>query len=558
MGTLRIHPSQALPIIICYISSYYVWLVAFAENEKWLLFGANTFQVLAPLLAALFLVHPIIKSTGLQLVYWVLLLMSCLSYFLGQAFWNFYELVIGVYTPFPGWADVFYLLKGVFLLLALLLQLKLHFSKVDTIYNLLGIVSIITIILFFSLEYIIRPMLVGANSWVEIFFFFVYPLFDIAVLFMVLAINFYTTITKQVKIFLLGIFVFTVSHVLYTLLLISGFYKTGSFIDPLFSLGLLLVGASGFYDQRIQKPPPKKSPLVQRLFYPVVLGVFLIIWLIVHNVTRSTIDFVDIGIFIVLVLLSIRIILSRIENEKLLNNKLEELALARELQEKTLPLPIDDLFISISSYYKPSEELSGDLYTWYKIDEQQYGVLILDVMGHGVSSSLVSMSIKSLTQGVITRVKDPYLVMKELSRHMLQMFSTNENSYYFTAVYLLIDIETKTITYVNAGHPTLLWKEEDETVVQLPSTCPPIGIIENSLIVSDVIRFKKKGRLMLYTDGFLERIQGTPKQQIAYLGEILQKSHKQDIEEYKESLLSTYDSRVNEDDSCLVIVDIKK
>jgi sigma-B regulation protein RsbU (phosphoserine phosphatase) len=66
-----------------------------------------------------------------------------------------------------------------------------------------------------------------------------------------------------------------------------------------------------------------------------------------------------------------------------------------------------------SMFGTPSEQLSGDMYCYYQIDQDSYGVFILDVMGHGVSSSLVSMSIRSLLYRLITMLTDPILVINE-------------------------------------------------------------------------------------------------------------------------------------------------
>ena len=58
------------------------------------------------------------------------------------------------------------------------------------------------------------------------------------------------------------------------------------------------------------------------------------------------------------------------------------------------------------------------MYYWYKIDENRYGIILLDVMGHGVSASLVCMFISSVLRETIKSLIDPELVMKDLNKYM--------------------------------------------------------------------------------------------------------------------------------------------
>lgn len=247
----------------------------------------------------------------------------------------------------------------------------------------------------------------------------------------------------------------------------------------------------------------------------------------------------------------------RKENADLLKLKLTELHLARTVQEKSLPLPIHNERVNITSFYKASEELSGDLYYWFKTGKGQYGIFIMDVMGHGVSSSIISVSIKSYLQGVLGRVSEPINVMKELSDHMNSMFEGSENPFYFTAIYLLVDTKQKKILYVNAGHPSGLWQVKGEPLVPIASTCPPIGLGADLPIISEEISFEGKGRLLLYTDGFMEGISDNPRVQLKVMEEILVSNQEKDIEEVKNRLLTKCKSHQRQpDDSCLLVIDI--
>ncbi|MGI8383955.1 SpoIIE family protein phosphatase [Robertmurraya sp. P23] len=275
-----------------------------------------------------------------------------------------------------------------------------------------------------------------------------------------------------------------------------------------------------------------------------------------HFSVRS--DFLLLAIIVMTVIIvGITYSVFRKENEDFLKLKLKELHLARKVQEKSLPLPIHNERVNITSFYKASEELSGDLYYWLKTDKDQYGIFIMDVMGHGVSSSIISMSIKSYLQGVLGRISEPINVMKELSNHMNSMFEGSENPFYFTAIYLLVDTKQKRIRYVNAGHPSGLWQVKGKPVVPIASTCPPIGLVADLPIISDEISFEGQGRLVLYTDGFMVGISDDPRVQLRVMEEILVSNQEKDIEEAKNQLLIEYKNHPRQpDDTCLLVIDI--
>jgi sigma-B regulation protein RsbU (phosphoserine phosphatase) len=66
-----------------------------------------------------------------------------------------------------------------------------------------------------------------------------------------------------------------------------------------------------------------------------------------------------------------------------------ELELSKQVQRSVLSGPIRNRSIEIEAAYRPSSELAGDYYAWFRMDASRYGVILLDMMGHGISSSLV-------------------------------------------------------------------------------------------------------------------------------------------------------------------------
>lgn len=185
---------------------------------------------------------------------------------------------------------------------------------------------------------------------------------------------------------------------------------------------------------------------------------------------------------------------------------LQDLQLAKQVQKSVLSKPIRTEEIEIDAFYLPSEALGGDMYAWYEIDRHRYGIILLDVVGHGVAASLISMSIRSLLRGLITRLVCPEMVMKELNRHMRNLYHHEDysNDHFFTAIYCLIDTRNRVIEYCNAGHPCGLLVTEDGEITRLNEGTVPIGLLQKLPIQKHRLKLAKHCRLLLFTDGIME------------------------------------------------------
>lgn len=183
-----------------------------------------------------------------------------------------------------------------------------------------------------------------------------------------------------------------------------------------------------------------------------------------------------------------------------------ELELAKQVQVSVLSQPIDDKNITIDALYQPSYKLAGDFYAWYKINGKQYGIIILDMMGHGVSSSLVCMFISSVIQDKIKNLSDPEKVITELNHYMNRLQMKDDLiQYYFTAIYLVLDTKEKTIQYVNAGHPPGLVFVDDQ-VEQLKQSCCAVGLFEKIDIIKGQMEYENTVQMVLFTDGLTEHL----------------------------------------------------
>jgi serine phosphatase RsbU (regulator of sigma subunit) len=242
----------------------------------------------------------------------------------------------------------------------------------------------------------------------------------------------------------------------------------------------------------------------------------------------------------------------RKENDRRIQNELD---LARQVQRSMLSGPLQEKDVNISAVYRPTFELAGDFYAWYQISPNQYGVILLDMMGHGISSSLVGMYIYSALKDTITAIADPEKVIKELNTRMIQLHTPNSlMNYYFTAIYFVLDTKKQTIEYVNAGHPTGIAIVDQEVKLLTEGSCA-LGFFEEIEVTKGVIPYQQGARILLFTDGLSEWLEEKYEDAMDQLISALQKEDNTDPAVLLHQLQPGWEL-VNppKDDMCMVLI----
>lgn len=239
------------------------------------------------------------------------------------------------------------------------------------------------------------------------------------------------------------------------------------------------------------------------------------------------------------------------EQEENLRNELD---LATQVQRNLLSSPLREEHIKIEASYLPSFKLAGDMYYWYKIDENRYGIILLDVMGHGVSASLVCMFISSVLRETIKCLIDPELVIKDLNKYMTLLHNENDNiPYYFTAIYLVVNTEDRTIEYVNAGHPSGYVLVDEVNVVELNRGSCAVGFFDEIKVEKTVIPFEKNAQIVLFTDGVLEAIASDEFEAEEKLRTFTERKWGE-LEEEIEGFYKEEQKEAQSDDMCLIMI----
>ncbi len=180
-----------------------------------------------------------------------------------------------------------------------------------------------------------------------------------------------------------------------------------------------------------------------------------------------------------------------------------ELEAAKKIQQYIIPDDFNFInYPSISGIYRPIEDIGGDFFDCYKIDENRTAFLIADVTGHGIPAALTMTMSKMLFSIYAEKFPNTASLLTEIN---LQLRGTLLDMQYITAFYLIYDKASNSLTYSNAGHTRpLYYKSSKNQIIALDSFGWFIGISDKTEYEEKKITVGDGDRLCLYTDGITE------------------------------------------------------
>ncbi len=197
-----------------------------------------------------------------------------------------------------------------------------------------------------------------------------------------------------------------------------------------------------------------------------------------------------------------------------------ELLVARQLQEHLMAIGFDSQpmyarsgkmwKLEASYLYTPSHHLAGDFFYLIPISENRLGILICDVMGHGIKAALVTMLIRGLMLETPVLLTEPEKVMKHLNDSLVKLAEDPEFPRFVTALYTVIDLNTGNVRLANAGHPAPIWRVEDTSgshfeLCPVENIGPALGLLPDEIFKGSQFELTEKTELLFYTDGIIEQ-----------------------------------------------------
>jgi serine phosphatase RsbU (regulator of sigma subunit)/anti-sigma regulatory factor (Ser/Thr protein kinase) len=186
-----------------------------------------------------------------------------------------------------------------------------------------------------------------------------------------------------------------------------------------------------------------------------------------------------------------------------------ELQLAQEIQNALLPKSVPRLEgFDIDAAYRAALEVGGDYYDFFEVDENSIGIVVADVSGKGIGSSMVMTMIRTSMRLESRGNKRASDVLNKVNRTSM---GDIKKGMFVTMFYVILDSKKRQVSYASAGHnPMILYRDGTKSVSFLNPGGIAVGIdLGNSdefkkLITSEKLRLKKGDLLFIYTDGITE------------------------------------------------------
>ena len=163
----------------------------------------------------------------------------------------------------------------------------------------------------------------------------------------------------------------------------------------------------------------------------------------------------------------------------------------------------------------PCTELAGDFLNCYRLADNLVGAYVLDVSGHGVAASLLSVTVSRMLSGTSRQsvlfdadggpnqrdLVSPLRVAEKLN----ELFPFDpRTAQFFTLLYGVVDTSKRTFQYVSAGHLPPIRVPAQGEPTQFDSEGLPIGLFPDSAWMDRTVQLQEGDRVYLYTDGLVE------------------------------------------------------
>lgn len=183
-----------------------------------------------------------------------------------------------------------------------------------------------------------------------------------------------------------------------------------------------------------------------------------------------------------------------------------ELEVATKIQLSMLPKDFSvDECVDLFATMTPAKEVGGDLYDFYKLDENHLVITIADVSGKGVPAALFMVAAITNLRNAATTLQNPDELKVAIERTNNSLCANNDGELFVTAFSGVLDLTTGIFRYVNAGHNPPLIRRRGQNFEELPMELNfVLGGWEDWQYVQQEIQLEAGDIIFLYTDGVTE------------------------------------------------------
>jgi PAS domain S-box-containing protein len=179
--------------------------------------------------------------------------------------------------------------------------------------------------------------------------------------------------------------------------------------------------------------------------------------------------------------------------------------IAATLQRALLPESLPSVVgVTLAAHISPGgggTRVGGDWYDAIALPGGRLGIVVGDVAGHGVDAAARMGELRSVARAYALEGHGTVALVERMNGYHAALGADLMT----TMLFAILEIDSGTLRFVNAGHPPPLIVEEDGGTRVLEGAGPPLGVLDTWRYEERVATLAPEMTALLYTDGLVER-----------------------------------------------------
>ncbi|WP_322748623.1 MULTISPECIES: SpoIIE family protein phosphatase [unclassified Frankia] len=227
------------------------------------------------------------------------------------------------------------------------------------------------------------------------------------------------------------------------------------------------------------------------------------------------------------------------------------------LQQAILPRHLPNVAgVELTARYLPAGrdvDVGGDWYDALTLPDGSLMLIVGDVGGHGLRAATVMAELKHAARAYAMLGQTPAAITGQLSASL----TASDSDVYATAVVACLNVTNQQLTWSCAGHPPLLLLDGADATFLEEVHGPILGAVDNCAYRQDTVTLPARARLLLYSDGLIERRDTSISERLDFLSAVAAGSHAMGLDAACDRLLAEVAGPSGrEDDLCLLAADL--
>lgn len=192
----------------------------------------------------------------------------------------------------------------------------------------------------------------------------------------------------------------------------------------------------------------------------------------------------------------------------------KEMTLGHQIQRTLLfaNIPSHIGCYDLAVHSEPSKGVDGDFYEFFNFGKTGFDIAIADVMGKGITASLIGAAVKQRLNRVVASltiihatagepIPTPEMIINKLHNRVVDKLISLES--FITMFYMRVNTEMHQISYINAGHTKGILITANG-LISLSGENLPLGVLPDEHYAATTLPLAEKDLIFLYSDGFTE------------------------------------------------------